>query len=305
MILLRVSVIISTYTKEHLNYVIDCIDSLKRQTVLPLEIILVLDPDEDLIKFYKSRISKDVIIFASDKKGLSNARNFGVEKAKGSIIAFIDDDAIADLTWIENLVIQYNLPKVIGVGGKIKPLWEDKRPSWFSEELDWIIGCCNSKFSTCKTEIRNPIGCNMSFRREVFEKIGFFKSQLGRFGKTLLAGEETDFSIRALKAFPNSIIRFSSSTIVYHRITKKRATVYYFLKRSFYEGVSKGIISSLEDTGVLSTENKYLEYLMKSTIPTKISKIYNLQDFSQLIVIFLSIFSVFSGFLFSKFSKKD
>ncbi|MDK2876335.1 MAG: hypothetical protein PWQ22_745, partial [Archaeoglobaceae archaeon] len=96
-----VSVIVSTYTKERLKDVERCIESLENQSRKPDEIILVLDPDEDLVKFYKENIKNyDVIIEVADDFGLSNARNKGIDTSSGDLMAFIDDDAWADKDWL-------------------------------------------------------------------------------------------------------------------------------------------------------------------------------------------------------------
>ena len=89
----RVSVIVSTYTPKRLRDVMECIASLETQTLKPVEVLLVLDPDENLINFYKSRIPSKVKIIVSDQAGLSHARNAGIKHAVGDIIALIDYDA--------------------------------------------------------------------------------------------------------------------------------------------------------------------------------------------------------------------
>ena len=95
-LLKEVSVVVSTYSKDKLSQVLDCIKSLKCQSLPPKEIILVLDPDKDLVDFYKSCIPDGVKIVVSNQYGLSEARNTGVRNAEAEIIAFIDDDAMAD-----------------------------------------------------------------------------------------------------------------------------------------------------------------------------------------------------------------
>lgn len=130
----RVSIIISTYSKDKLSDLSDCINSLKRQLLKPDEIILVLDPNPDLAKFYESKFHNDVKIVISDHYGLSNARNAGVKSAEGEIVVFIDSDAIPGKSWLENLVKNYEDPNVVGVGGLVKPFWEAGSPSWFPEE---------------------------------------------------------------------------------------------------------------------------------------------------------------------------
>ena len=68
----KVSVVISTYSKGRLSYLLDCIESVKKQSLKPHEIILVLDPYPDLVEFYRSKLPGGVKIVISEKCGLSN-----------------------------------------------------------------------------------------------------------------------------------------------------------------------------------------------------------------------------------------
>ena len=300
----RVSVIISVYSKKRYQYLLNCIDSLRRQSVKPYEVIVVLDPDSDLIDFFGKRLSNDVRIVVSDGYGLSNARNAGVKNAKGSIVAFIDDDAVADRDWLLNILKNYDTANVVGVGGLIVPLWESSRPSWFPEELNWVIGCSYKGLPEHKAFVRNPLGCNMSFRREVFEKVGYFKTDIGRFGKRLLSGEESEFSVRIMKNFPNAKIIYDPSAIVYHRVPKNRLGFRYLFIRSFNEGISKAMISDLSNSSsVLSTENSYLHYLFRIAFPSRLKCFYRFDSLSQLAVLFISLSAVFLGFVSQKFLK--
>ena len=297
----NISVVVSTYSKERLEYLTDCIASLKEQTLKPAEIILVLDPKPDLVEFYKAKLT-DVRIAVSQEPGLSNARNVGVKNSGGEVVAFIDDDAFADKNWLRNLAKNYEEREIIGVGGQITPLW-DKARKWFPDELNWILGCTYKGLPEKRESIRNPIGCNMSFRREAFEKAGYFRSDIGRFGKKLLSGEEMEFSLRVLEKIPNSKIMYDPSAIVYHRVDAKKANLRYLCKRSFYEGVSKSLITSVagENTKTaLSTENQYLKHLLKAAIPSRLKRIYRFQSISQIFVLTLSSLMVFSGFLTGK-----
>jgi len=121
----NISVIISTFSVDRLEYVLSCIESLKKQVLLPKEIFLVLDPDDNLVDFYKSHIPREISIKISEDYGLCNARNAGVDAATGEIVAFIDDDAVADENWLKELVTNYRNPDIVGVCGHVQPLWED------------------------------------------------------------------------------------------------------------------------------------------------------------------------------------
>jgi GT2 family glycosyltransferase len=274
-----------------------CISSLSRQTTKPAETILALDPLDDLVEFYKTRVPPHVKIVVSDGIGLSYARNAGVKAATGDVVAFIDDDAEADEKWLEKSVENYQDEQVIGVGGFIKAKWTSVRPMWFPEELDWIVGCSYKGMPLRRTTIRNPIGCNMSFRRMVFEKVGYFRTDIGRLGSMLLANEETEFAIRALKQNVGSKIIFEPSALVHHKVSKNRESLKYVWTRSFYEGVSKAIISFESDRSeVLSTEGSFLRFLLSVAIPMRVREIYKPARVSELLTLMLSVFAVFAGF---------
>ncbi len=300
----KASVIVSVYSEDRLQCLLDCVDSLKSQSVKPIEVIVVLDPEPSLIEFYRSRLGDDVWVVVSDGFGLSNARNAGVKSAKGDIVAFMDDDAVADRDWLMNLLESYADPNVVGVGGYVKPLWEGSRPRWFPEELDWVVGCSYKGLPRCKAFVRNPIGCNMSFRKEVFQRIGYFKSDVGRFGKRLLSGEEPELSMRILKRFTDARIVYDPSAVVYHRVSRNRLSFRYLFARSFNEGVSKATISKTKDvsSAFLGTENKYLRYLLGVAVPSRLKRFYSFECLSQLLVLFFSLSGVFLGFASRRFS---
>lgn len=301
--LTKVSVVVCTYSEERFDYVVGCIGSLKKQTLQPFEIILVLDKDKALIDFYEGRMPTDVKIVVSNGFGLSNARNAGVKNAEGDIVAFIDDDAIADEKWLENLVKNYEDPLVLGVGGLIKPLWESKRPSWFPEELDWIVGCSYKGLPENKAIIRNPIGCNMSFRKGVFEKAGYFSTDIGRVGSKLAAHEDTEFSIRMTEKIPGHKILYEPAAVVRHRVPKSRANLKYIARRSFAEGVSKATFSHQKPnpTSVLHVEKDYLRHLLSTGIPSRLIRGYKPENISQTLTLLLSTSLVLFGYFLGRY----
>jgi cellulose synthase/poly-beta-1,6-N-acetylglucosamine synthase-like glycosyltransferase len=244
-----------------------------------------------------------MLIVVSGGYGLSYARNAGVKQAKSEIVAFIDDDAVADKDWLRNIFKNYSDPSVVGVGGLVSPVLAGSRSfGWFPEELNWIIGCSYKGQSDRREAVRNPIGCNMSFRRSVFENVGYFRKDVGRLGKVLLDGEEPEFSMRLLRKIPKSKIINDPSAIVFHKVSPKRMTLKYLWKRSFYQGFSKALISeTLEDSALgLSLEQRYLNYLLTSSVKSRVSRIYHLKNLSQLIILFISSSFVFVGFAIGK-----
>lgn len=297
----KVSVIISTYSKSNLGFVLDCVESLKKQFLKPDETILVLDPNQELVEFYESRVPNYLRIIVSSKCGLSNARNAGVAGAIGEILAFIDDDAVAEKDWLHNLIESYGDPNVVGVGGLIKPLWEHGYPAWFPEELNWIVGCSYKGLPERKSYVRNPIGCNMSFRKAVFEKVGYFRTDVGRFGKIPLAGEEPELSMRILNTIPNAKIVYDPAAIVYHRVRQNRLRLGYLWRRSFFQGLSIAlIVNQRKNSDSSSMENQYLKYLIAKAIPSRLKRVYRPKSLCQLTVLLFSAAAVFSGFAVGK-----
>ena len=112
----------------------------------------------------------------------SPARNTGVALATGAVVAFIDDDAVADTDWLKYLGAAYAHDGVLGVGGAIEPAWQHGRPAWFPAEFDWVVGCTYRGVPEFAGPVRNLIGANMSLRREVFDVVGGFNEGVGRVG---------------------------------------------------------------------------------------------------------------------------
>lgn len=100
----KVSVIVPVYNT--LEYLPKCLDSLVNQTLKDIEIIVVNDgsPDnpEKLIKEYCQKYS-NVIYFKKKNGGLSSARNFGMKKATGEYIGFVDSDDYVSYDMYEQL----------------------------------------------------------------------------------------------------------------------------------------------------------------------------------------------------------
>lgn len=298
---MKVSVIICTYSMDRFQDTIEAVNSVLVQSYNNIELIIAVDHNEEVLENLQKALP-DIVKFAFNDKtrGLSDTRNVGIKIATGDIIAFIDDDAIADERWIESLLINYNDPSVFAVGGKLLPLWENSRPWWFPEELDWTIGCTFKGHPANKCELRNLIGCNMSFRRDAFNKAGLFSSLLGRVDQIPLGGEETDLCIRIKNKIPISKIVYDPEAIVNHKVTKNRENIKYLLDRAVKEGTTKKIISKRYTNNSLSTENNYIIYLLRFSVPHYVTKLFLLnkpkENFIKIVIIFITVFCVGIGY---------
>jgi glycosyltransferase involved in cell wall biosynthesis len=296
--LLKVSIVVCTFSKERERQVLGCLESLTQQTLKPHEIILVLDPDPDLKESYSSQVPSNITIVTAKETGLSNARNAGLLAAGGEVVAFIDDDATADRNWLRNLEGNFRDDNTLGVGGYVRPVWENGRPTWFAEELDWVVGCSYRGGPREKCYVRNPLGCNMAFRSTVFTEIGAFRPGIGRVGKLLIGSEEAELSMRLSAMMPRARIVYDPSAVVYHRVPNTRCSIRYLLRRSFNEGVSKALIGTMNSKArnSLQDEAGYLRYLLLTSIPQRLARIYSRRKLAELFAIVASVMLVFIGY---------
>lgn len=241
------SVVIAAYTEERWDSLLSAIDSASRQTLQPREIVAVIDHNPELLARLSQQCRTPGVVITENAgpRGLSGARNSGVALARGSVIAFLDDDATADVNWLEQLDRAYANPAVIGAGGWVEPIWLEGRPAWFPREFDWVVGCSYSGLPQSGAAVRNLLGCNMSFRREVFDLAGRFRSEIGRVGKTPLGCEETELCIRALALWPDCKLMHEPSARVFHRVPGARGTSSYFRARCYAEGLSKARVAAM------------------------------------------------------------
>lgn len=255
---LDISVVICAYTEARWDNLVLAVQSIQQQHVAARETIVVIDYNKALFERARAHIVGITVIENAGPKGISGARSTGVAEAKGTLIACLDDDAIADSDWLEKLSDCCVDPMVLGAGSSVQPQWEKQRPAWFPSEFYWVLGCSYQPSSSRPVEVRNLWAGCMCVRREVFETVGAFRSDIGHVGKQVLGGEETELCIRAKQHWPDKKFLYESRVSIHHYIPKHRATWKYFLSRCYAEGFSKAIISryvGVQDS--LSTERSY------------------------------------------------
>ncbi|MCA9837968.1 MAG: glycosyltransferase family 2 protein [Trueperaceae bacterium] len=268
-----ISIIICAYTFERWHDVCDVLASLRKQSLIPDEIILVIDHNEAMFAKAKANFLDVKVVENKAQKGLSGARNTGVAEALGEIVVFIDDDAVAEPDWLERLINIFDDNAVTVSGGSALPLWEETKPRWFPEEYYWVVGCSYEGMPKNIAEVRNVFGGNMAFRKDLLQKAGGFNTSLGRVNKIPIGGEETELCMRLKELEPNARIMYEPGAVILHRVPQARVNLTYFLKRCYAEGLSKAVISGLrKNQKSLSTEWSYvLKVLPLSAVKHAIS----------------------------------
>jgi GT2 family glycosyltransferase len=238
-----VAVVLCTYTRAREELLLEAIGSLRAQTVAPADVVVVVDHNQVLLEAVRRR-APDVVAVANDHApGLAGARNTGVEAATGDVVAFLDDDALAAPDWIERLRDTYEDPAVAGAGGLVRPIFAGRRPAWLPEEFDWVVGCSYRGQPVERAHVRNLLGCNMSFRRELLLEVGGFPEGVGRGADDALGCEETELCIRLQQQHPDVVLLYDPAIKVGHHVGGERVTLRYFLRRCRAEGLSKAEVA--------------------------------------------------------------
>ncbi|WP_329114993.1 glycosyltransferase family 2 protein [Streptomyces sp. NBC_01465] len=260
------SVVICVYTEDRWEDILAAVDSVARQSLPALETLLVVDHNPALLvrlgQEYKEHAREGGVrvLANAGPRGLSAGRNTGIAAARGAIIAFLDDDAVAERDWLLHFAAGYDDPRVMAVGGRTMPAWASgRRPAWFPEEFDWVVGCTYRGLPPGKVRVRNVLGGNASFRREAFDAAGGFATGIGRDGdKRPLGCEETELCIRLAKAIPDAVLLIDDRAVIHHKVPLVRERFGYFRTRAYAEGLSKALVArSVGADKGLESERRY------------------------------------------------
>jgi glycosyltransferase involved in cell wall biosynthesis len=254
-----VSVIICTHDEKRWPHLTTAVASVQRQTMAPCEIIVVVDHNPGLLRRVITELDGVIGLENAEARGLSGGRNTGIAIAQGDLIAFLDDDAIADAEWLEHLTHSCESMDVLGAGGRVVPRWATSRPVWFPEEFYWVIGCSYRGLPMRRAPVRNLFGGCCLIRRDVFAQVGAFKHQLGRGRQRALGCEETELCIRAQRFWPGRMWIYEPRASILHHVPAERATWRYFCARCYGEGLSKAIMTGLVGSADgLSAERRHV-----------------------------------------------
>ena len=257
--MLSVSVVICAYTERRWDDTLAAAASVSGQSYAAEELIVVVDHNRPLYERLKSALPDVMVVENREQQGLSGGKNTGIAVASGEVVAFLDDDAVADVDWLKFMIDSYEEPGVVGVGGLTLPKWDTRRPRWFPEQFDWVVGCTYVGMPDHRAPVRNLLGGNASFRREVFGQVGGFRSGIGRAqGKRPLGCEETELCIRLTQQMPGAVLLFDDRAKIWHRVAAERARFAYYRSRCYAEGFSKAMVTRSVGAGDgLSSERHY------------------------------------------------
>jgi glucosyl-dolichyl phosphate glucuronosyltransferase len=238
-----VSVIIPTCKRAEL--LLDCVASILENDFGDFEILIVdQDAARTLEGDLRRRFQGDVrlVYLFLEEASLSRARNLGIERARGRILVFSDDDTEVAPGWLRAYVDAFDAcgqePAV--VGGRLDPIWLAPKPDWVPPKKEYLLGIYNDHDGLIPMpEHILPIGANFAAHRKVVDAIGPFDERLGYSysrKRGMIGGEDSLFSLRARAA--GYALYHQAAARAWHKMAATKLTKRYFLRRSFWEGVT-------------------------------------------------------------------
>jgi len=299
---MKVSVVLCTYTMQRYDDFNEAAESILNQAYESIELVVVVDSNSAVynraMEDFGSR--RDVFLHNnSENRGVSYSRTKGAALASGEVVAFIDDDAIAEKNWIAELVAAYEEHNAVSVGGRMEGEWIADRPWFLPTEFDWLVGVTHPGFGVDGEEVRNTFESNLSFRRDVFLELGGFDKELGPDADSYSHSEGAEIGIRLRKEYDRGVV-YNADAVVRHKVFEHRTRLPWLLSRAFGQGVSKWRMS---DTGSGSTgeESTYLFNLLFDRAPRRINGLASspsLVAIVQLAMIFILTACVGLGYMY-------
>jgi len=265
--IMEISVVIPTANRH--DTILRAIEKIYENTIQPCEVIVVDQSQDDSTQAVLEQLieQKKVKYIKDTGTGASRSRNIGWKCASGSVVAFTDDDAWVESTWLENIRHSFqNQQFNIGVlGGKVVPVYEEKNLNWtFPERWSYLLPSSDQGDSFGAYEGQSkPASVNFSMYRSLLEKFSGFDERLGpNSGKSVQTfGEDSDLASRVKQAGYDLI--YNPNCIVYHPVPLSRQSQAFLNKRLMQEGITYAYLE-IKDTS--SQPWKHFIPLIKSSL---------------------------------------
>ncbi|WP_168929560.1 glycosyltransferase family 2 protein [Nocardioides sp. GY 10127] len=253
-----VGALVCTHDARRLELVAAAVASVRAQTRPPEELLVVVDGDDHLTALVAARLPGERVEGLGRNQGVSVARTEGARRLGTDVVAFLDDDAEAEPTWLERLVEALQAPDVIGASGRSVPIWDAARPPWLPEEFLWTVGASYAGLPRRLARIRNIYGGCAALRRDVFLEVGGYDPGLGHRAGVSGGGEEAEFGLRAARR-TGGTFAFHPGAVIHHHVPADRLTWRFYWDRCRSEGAQKVRLARLvqqEEAGTSSSRSQ-------------------------------------------------
>lgn len=242
----QLSIVICTHNRSALAAsLISELDLHNSNNSIDTEIIVVASGcnDDTVTKLIalQPTIRTPLIVIDEHEPGLSLARNRGLETARGHYIAFLDDDIRVTIGWADGIIGAFHRHNCDVVGGRIELWWDNIiEPEWMHFYHKRLLGFNEHGDSEKSIGAGNIFGGNFAITRKIFEKVGYFSTNLGRRGGERLAGEEAEYFLRAQRY--NAKFIYTPHATVEHLVNAERATIEYLTRSAYGVGQSRVLL---------------------------------------------------------------
>ena len=239
-----ITVVICTYNRAYsLRKTLESLVRLECNAKFSWQVIVVdnhsTDDTRAVVLSFVDNPTLDLVYHFEGRQGHSFARNAGVRRALGSIIAFTDDDVVVDHHWLNYIFEAFQDPDVAVVGGPILPIWPAAPPRWLTEDLYGNLALLDYGNEDMLLDDTALWGANLALRVGAIKTHGMFDTSLGRTSDKLFAGEEADL-IRKIR-LGGGKVQYCAGARVFHRIPAERLRKRYFRRWRRDNGELAGI----------------------------------------------------------------
>lgn len=237
-----ISIIVPTFNRApSLRRFLDSVERLEFPQSITLEVLIIdnrcTDGTRDWVAAEQQRrLRYSLKLFREEQQGQSAAINCGLRNCRGRIICLVDDDVVLDSRWISGLLESYETGGFDALQGRVLPGVDPEGKPADAAKLHYY----NIPIVDLGEQIR-PIrgltGAHMTFRREVFEKVGCFDVRLGP-GASGFSGD-TEFSRRVRAA--GFRIGYTPKARVFHELDPARYGRRYNRAVQYRKGLSRSL----------------------------------------------------------------
>jgi glycosyltransferase involved in cell wall biosynthesis len=246
---MRFSVLIATYNRAaELRDTLQSIQGLS--PAAEWEVIVIdnnsTDETQQVVAEAAKTFPVELRYLFEPQQGRSAALNAGITAARGEILATTDDDVRVPSDWLSAAETALETLDCDYVGGKVLPLWPAEPPAWIPNHggKQWavlaLLDYGPEPVPFFKYAHRVPIGVNMAFRRDAFQRAGPWSNRIGRKKGTLLGQEVREWTLRARRAGLRG--SYTPAMVVQHLIPRERLKKAYFRRWFYWNGVSRALL---------------------------------------------------------------
>jgi glycosyltransferase involved in cell wall biosynthesis len=260
----KYSVVIATFNRAN-----DLRETLKSLAALtpdgPWEVIVVDNNSSDrtraVVEDSASSFPVELRYLFEGQQGRSPALNAGIRAARGEIIATTDDDVRVPADWLDRAAEGLQRLACDYVGGRVLPIWGAPRPGWIPDRGGrmWaVIALLDYGDEPIEFNSRVPLGVNMAFTREAFERAGLMDPDTGRRAGTLLGQEVREWCIRARRAGVRGC--YVPDMTLRHIVPPSRLRKQYFRRWFYWRGISRALLYERAGLDMEAPEQTALDF---------------------------------------------